>query len=64
MYSYYETEYLGAGHGLCAILQMLLMVPGFSGAHPEAEEDIKASVEFLLTLQTPLGNVPCAMDEV
>ena len=29
MYSYYDTEYLGAAHGLCAILQMLLSVPGY-----------------------------------
>ena len=27
MYSYYDTEYLGAGHGLAGILQGLLSTP-------------------------------------
>ena len=30
MYQYYGTEYLGAAHGLCSILQMLLSFPGFA----------------------------------
>ena len=62
MYSYYETEYLGAAHGLCAILQMLISVPGYiqqSYGHVE----IKNSIDFLLELQTHSGNFPCAMDE-
>ena len=29
MYSYYETQYLGAAHGLTGILQQLLSVPGY-----------------------------------
>jgi len=65
MYSYYDTEYLGAAHGLCAILQMLITVPGYIQhcCGPDDVKDIKDSVDFLLGLQTPSGNFPCAMDE-
>ena len=62
MYSYYDTEYLGAAHGLCAILQMLLSVPGYYD-QCSSKDDIKSSVDFLLHMQTPSGNFPCAMDE-
>ena len=62
MYSYYDTEYLGAAHGLCAILQMLLSVPGYF-AQCSAQADIKHSIDFLLHMQTGSGNFPCAMDE-
>lgn len=64
MYSYYKTEYLGAGHGLCAILQMLLCVPGYIDAHAEEAQDIKESVDCLLELQQENGNYPCATDEL
>ena len=62
MYSYYDTEYLGAAHGLCAILQMLLSVPGYYD-QCSSQADIKNSVDFLLHMQTNSGNFPCAMDE-
>ena len=62
MYSYYDTEYLGAAHGLCAILQMLLSVPGYFD-QCSSQLEIKNSVDFLLEMQTNSGNFPCAMDE-
>ncbi|GBN01374.1 LanC-like protein 3 [Araneus ventricosus] len=64
MYAYYGTEYLGAAHGLSGILQMLLCFPNFLQKHPDAEPLIKDSVDWLLSLQTPSGNFPCAVDEV
>jgi len=67
MYSYHGTEYLGAAHGLSGILQMLLSVPGFLTDHPSgpaAAQYIRTSVDYLLSLQTPNGNFPTAMDEV
>ena len=65
MYQYYGTEYLGAAHGLTGILQMLLSVPGYlQHCSPSAAADIRASVDYLLQLQTPQGNFPCAMDEL
>lgn len=64
MYAYYNTEYLGAAHGLSGILQMLLSFPEFLSKNPEAEQTIKGAVDFLLSLQAANGNFPPAMDEV
>ncbi|KAL5009687.1 hypothetical protein ScPMuIL_011992 [Solemya velum] len=64
MYAYYGTEYLGAAHGLCSILQMLLSFPEFLKSDPSAEQDIKQSVDFLLSLEQPNFNYPPAMDDV
>lgn len=62
MYSYYGTEYLGAAHGLCAILQMLLSVPGYI-EQSSYQGQIQSTVDFLLSMQSESGNFPCAMDE-
>ncbi|CAL4084946.1 unnamed protein product, partial [Meganyctiphanes norvegica] len=64
MYQYYETEYLGAAHGLAGILQMLLSFPSWLHRRPEASSLIKRSIEVLLSYQTASGNFPCAMDEL
>ncbi|XP_075981763.1 lanC-like protein 3 homolog [Anticarsia gemmatalis] len=64
MYHYYNTEYLGAAHGISFILQMLLTVPGYLKHNKSAAQDIKATVEFVATLQTAEGNWPCCMEEV
>jgi len=64
MYAYYKTEYLGAAHGLCAILQMLISVPGYlQQTSQDVAGDIKASIDYILSIQTAEGNIPCAMDE-
>ena len=63
-FQYYGTEYLGAAHGVAGILQMLLSVPGYLQHNPGAESDLRSSVDFLLQIQTPAGNFPCAMDEL
>ncbi|XP_061193609.1 lanC-like protein 3 isoform X1 [Saccostrea echinata] len=63
MYSYYNTEYLGAAHGLSSILQMLLSFPEILKSDPAAEQDIHKSVDFMLSLEQN-GNYPPAMDEV
>lgn len=64
MYQYYETQYLGAAHGLTGILQILLSVPGYFKHNPEAEKDVRGSVDWLVTLQTYEGNFPCAMGDL
>ena len=65
MYAYHGTEYLGAGHGLAGILQMLLSVPGYLQHRSEsAAQSVRASVDWLVSLQTPGGNFPCATDEL
>lgn len=63
MYQYYNTEYLGAAHGLSSILQMLISFPKFA-MDSKVNELLKKSVDVLLSFQTPNGNFPCAMDEV
>ncbi|CAM9257508.1 unnamed protein product, partial [Lampetra fluviatilis] len=58
MYAYYGTEYLGAAHGLCAVLLALL-------CHVEVLDGRQAAlvwgaVDFLLQLQGPEGAAPGA----
>ena len=64
MYQYYGTEYLGAAHGLCAILQVLLCLGQDFLSRYDPAGYVKASIDFLLSLQDADGNFPCAMDEV
>lgn len=64
MYSYYQVEYLGAAHGLSGILQMLLSVPGYLESNPSDAKDIKATIDYLLSLQDSEGNFPCDLGEV
>lgn len=64
MYHYYNTEYLGAAHGMSFILQILISVPGYLSFNKSADNDIKRTIEYLASLQTEDGNWPCCMDEV
>ncbi|RWS29093.1 lanC-like protein 3 [Leptotrombidium deliense] len=63
MYSYFDTEYIGAAHGVAGILQVLLETPSLL-SETDIERDIKKTVDFILSLQTPTGNFPCAMDDL
>ena len=54
----------GAAHGLSSILQMLLCFPDFLKADPMAEQDIRHSIDFLLSLEQPNHNYAPAMDDV
>lgn len=65
MYQYHGSEYLGAAHGLCSILWILLESPLFEkkdGKFVNISEtklkDIKGSVDKFLTLQDPHGMFP------
>ncbi|XP_067676711.1 lanC-like protein 3 [Haliotis asinina] len=64
MYAYYDTEYLGAAHGLSSILQMLLSFPQFIHSNADAEQDVRQAVDFMLSLEQPNFNYAPAMDEV
>ncbi|KAM3960339.1 lanC-like protein 3 homolog [Aphomia sociella] len=64
MYHYYNTEYLGAAHGISFILQILMTVPGYLDYNKDAAKDIRATAEFIASLQTEEGNWPCCMDEI
>ncbi|KAK0175921.1 hypothetical protein PV328_000110 [Microctonus aethiopoides] len=64
MYSYYGVEYLGAAHGLCSILKVLIQIPNFLDMNPEADSLVRRCLDYLLTLETPSANYPCALDEI
>ena len=46
----------GAGHGLSAILQMLLCFPSFLKSDTSAEKDVRACVDYLKDLFFSDGN--------
>ena len=65
MYEYYESDYLGAAHGVSSILLMLLESPWFKhegGSFPNISEtkleDIRKSIDIFLTKQTSEGHFP------
>ncbi|KAL1131925.1 hypothetical protein AAG570_011536 [Ranatra chinensis] len=64
IYPYYDTYYLGAAHGISSILQMILSAPTFmQNLDPVENKEIFAAVDFVLSLQYPSGNFPCAADD-
>ncbi|XP_026320543.1 lanC-like protein 3 [Hyposmocoma kahamanoa] len=64
MYHYYNTEYLGAAHGISFILQMLMTVPGYLDENKSAAQDVKVSLDYIASLQTDEGNWPCCLEEI
>lgn len=60
MYAYYNVEYIGAGHGICSILQMLLSVPGYLLANPNDAKDVQVTTNYVVTLQDHDGNFPAS----
>lgn len=63
MYQYHGTEYLGAAHGVCAILHMLLESPWFKNTETSRWNiDIKNSVDQFLSLQEKDGNFPVRLE--
>ena len=61
MYTYYDTLYLGAAHGLSSILQMLLQFS--QHLDQEALKDVKAASYCLLSCETQTNNYPAALHE-
>lgn len=65
MYEYHDSDYLGAAHGLCSILHMILESPWFNlnnGSFnniPKTKlNDIKQSVAYFASIQDADGNFP------
>ncbi|XP_058822103.1 lanC-like protein 3 homolog [Topomyia yanbarensis] len=65
MYEYHDSDYLGAAHGLCSVLHMLLESPWFvetqgtfNNISATKLHDIQNSIEYLLTMQDEDGNFP------
>ena len=61
MYSYYDSLYLGAAHGLSAILQMLLAYSKYLDS--EAIKDVTAACYCLLSCETENNNYPACLNE-
>ena len=59
-----STEIVFQRNLIPGILLQLLSVPQYLDQNPSAEKDIKASVNFLLSVQCYDGNFPCSMGEV
>lgn len=64
MYSYYRTEYLGAGHGLSSILQILLSFPEHFANRKDVEILIRQAVDYVISCEMPNGNYPPVPGEV
>lgn len=54
MYQYHGREYLGAAHGVSAILFSLLSIP----LNDEDMNDVKITIDAILALQDESGNFP------
>jgi len=63
MFAYYDTEYLGAAHGLTGILQMALSFP-HTNLSEEQKKELKGAVDWLCSVQWQNGNFPCSTDEM
>jgi hypothetical protein len=70
MWECYGDKYLGAAHGICAILHMLLESPLFSSTNlnlqnlNDKQRIIKSCIDIFLNMQSPIdGNFPCVLEE-
>ena len=59
MYQYHGRMYLGAAHGISAILFCLLSIP----LSPKDLLDVKATIDTILKLQDSSGNFPSKFDK-
>uniref|UniRef100_A0A1I8JUV1 LanC-like protein 3 homolog n=1 Tax=Anopheles funestus TaxID=62324 RepID=A0A1I8JUV1_ANOFN len=69
MYEYHDKTYLGAAHGICAILHALLESPWFDRdsngqffVSTSELKDIKNTIDYILTLQSSDGHFPTRHD--
>ena len=53
----------GAGHGISAVLQMLLCFPSYLKSNPDAEHDVHVSVDYLMSLMAANSNIPTSLGE-
>lgn len=68
MWECYGDRYLGAAHGVCSILHMLLESPLFSDYREfnqlnEKQQLVKITIDMFLEMQAPDGNFPAALGE-
>ena len=68
MWTWYDTPYLGAGHGVCGIVYMMLKAVQVCGGPNQFDEKImlaiKNTVMQIKSLQfEKSGNIPCVLGE-
>lgn len=66
MWECYGDKYLGAAHGLSAILHMMLESPLFNSTQVQLnpkQQIVKDSVDAFLQMQSPDGNFPCTLED-
>lgn len=56
-------KYLGAAHGICAILHMMLESPIFIQNLQEKQALIKSTIDIFLQMQSSDGNFPCVLED-
>jgi hypothetical protein len=60
MWQWHEKRYLGAAHGLCGILTVLVHLRALVVAL-NCDEHLKATIDALLRLRFPSGNLPSSL---
>lgn len=66
MWECYNEKYLGAAHGICAILHMILESPLFCGDFSQFNEQqtlVKTCIDLYLETQSNDGNFPCVLED-
>lgn len=66
MWECYGDKYLGAAHGICAILHMLLESPLFEGNIQQLNQKqalIVTCIDIFLNMQASDGNFPCVYED-
>lgn len=58
MYEWHGKKYLGAAHGLAGILHVLMDME----LTPDEQEDVKASLRYVIRTRFPSGNYPSSED--
>ena len=59
-----NISFLNIINNISGVLLQLLRVPGFIEHNPEAEKDIRESVNWIVSTQSYDGNFPCSMGEL
>lgn len=66
MWECYGDRYMGAAHGVCAILHMILESPMFSGDLSKLNDSqklVKQCIDEYLQTQSNDGNFPCVLED-
>jgi hypothetical protein len=58
MYTWLDTEYLGAAHGLAGILKVLMLFPEALDKVEGGHADVVASLDWLIAQRLPSSNLP------